>query len=481
MSPAARGFAPRSLLRLVLVAFTLVLLPLILLVIQNGRSLERVILSAQAGVESAVVDTRRATDMNDLALEMERAIRRYAVLEQPEIRQSYLRLLELYRIELEKLLMSIDGGDLGASLQHQLIYLVDLAQASNDDIRERVVIFNSFSSTTLALDKLTRLQIDERIQQERAHVSVVRQQLWWLSGALGGASLLLALLFTYLIIRPVRQLEKRILNLGAGVEPETKPIRGPAELVELGDKLQWLHGRLRELEAQKLQFLRHLSHELKTPLASLREGADLLLEQVTGPLTHEQEEICELLVLNSFRLQELIEQLLDYNRIQQVRVYEEPVVVQPLLEQSLAAHRLTIENKQLRVSVALADACPLADSHRLKLVLDNLISNAVNYADVEGELQIKSWLRQGANEYVLTVANTGQSIPEQDKDRIFEPFVQGNQVRKGVLKGSGIGLSIAREAALSMGGHLILDTKMTALVCFELSLPNHKDKGISHE
>lgn len=122
MAPAARGFAPRSLLRLVLVAFTLVLLPLILLVIQNGRSLERVILSAQAGVESAVVDTRRATDMNDLALEMERAIRRYAVLESPEIRQSYLRLLELYRIELEELLVSINGGDLGVSLQHQLLY-----------------------------------------------------------------------------------------------------------------------------------------------------------------------------------------------------------------------------------------------------------------------------------------------------------------------------------------------------------------------
>lgn len=477
MSYAVRGFAPRSLLRLVLVAFTLVLLPLILLVIQNGRSLERVILSAQAGTENAVVDTRRATDMNDLALEMERAIRRYVVLENPEIRQSYLRLLGRYRLELEQLLQSIEGGALGISLQHQLVYLVDLAQASNEQIRERAVIFNSFNSATLALDKLTRAQIDQRLQQERDHVGVVRQQLWLLSGALGGASLLLALLFTYLIIRPVRQLEKRILNLGAGVEPEAKPIRGPAELVELGDKLQWLHLRLRELEAQKLQFLRHLSHELKTPLASLREGADLLLEQVTGPLTAEQEEICELLVHNSFRLQELIEQLLDYNRIQQVQVYKEPVAVRPLLEQSLAAHKLTIENKALQVQVTFTDACPLADAHRLKLVLDNLVSNAVNYADEHGVLKIQAQLDSQQQMYVLTVANTGEAIPARDKERIFEPFVQGSQVRKGVLKGSGIGLSIAREAAISMGGQLILDTNMTELVCFKLSLPNHNDKG----
>ncbi|MGO1247933.1 MAG: sensor histidine kinase [Oceanisphaera sp.] len=479
MSSATKGFAPRSLLRLVLVAFTVVLLPLILLVIQNGRSLERVILLAQDGIESAVVDTRRASDMNDLALEMERAIRRYVVLENPELRDSYLRLLARYRLELEQLLMGIDGGVLGESLQHQLVYLVDLAQANNEQIRERVVIFNAFSSTTLALDKLTRGQIDERIQQEREHVIVMRQQLWVLSAALGGASLLLALLFTYLIIRPVRQLEQRILNLGAGVYPEQVPIRGPAELVALGDKLHWLHTRLCELEAQKLQFLRHLSHELKTPLASLREGADLLIEQVTGPLNTDQQEVCELLVHNSFRLQELIEQLLDYNRIQQVQVHEEPVAVAPLLEQSLDAHRLTIDNKSLQVSVDLINVCPFADSHRLKLVLDNLVSNAVNYADVAGVLDINATL--SGQDYILTVANTGQPIPEQDRDRIFEPFVQGTQVRKGVLKGSGIGLSIAREAAENMGGQLVLNTNVTDLVCFELRLPHDNNTGIKDE
>ncbi|MBO1519224.1 sensor histidine kinase [Oceanisphaera pacifica] len=479
MSNATRGFAPRSLLRLVLVAFTVVLLPLTLLVIQNGRSLERVILLAQDGVESAVVDTRRASDMNDLALEMERAIRRYAVLENPMLRESYLRLLERYRLELEQLLLRIDGGDLGESLQHQLVYLADLAQANNEQIRERVVIFNAFNSTTLALDALTRAQIDDRIQQEREHVIVMRQQLWMLSAALGGASLLLALLFTYLIIRPVRQLEKRILNLGAGVYPEQVPIRGPAELVALGDKLHWLHLRLCELEAQKLQFLRHLSHELKTPLASLREGADLLMEQVTGPLNTDQQEVCELLVHNSFRLQELIEQLLDYNRIQQVQVNEEPVAVEPLLEQSLAAHRLTIDNKALQVSVELVEACPLADSHRLKLVLDNLISNAVNYADVAGVLQVNAKLSE--QDYILTVANSGQPIPEQEQMRIFEPFVQGSQVRKGVLKGSGIGLSIAREAAENMGGKLILNTQVTDLVCFELHLPHNNNTGTKDE
>ncbi|WP_198650127.1 sensor histidine kinase [Zobellella maritima] len=467
-----RGLAPRSLLQLVLMAFLLVLLPLILLVYQNSRSLEQVIGLAQDGIEGAVRDTRRASDMNDLALDMERTIRRYAVLEDPELRLSYLRLLERYRSALDGQLVAVDAGTLTTSLPRLLIELVDLAQADGAQIRQRAAIFDQFNALTLQLDQLTREQVDVRIQQVRQHVLQLRRQLWWLSTALGGASLLLVLLFTYLIIRPVRQLERCILSLGAGIEPDDRPIRGPAELVALGERLQWLHLRLRELEAQKLQFLRHLSHELKTPLASLREGADLLLERVTGPLTPEQEEICDLLVHNSFRLQGLIEQLLDYNRVQQVQVFKQRVDVRPLLEQSLNAHRLTIEGKGMQVQLEVEDAEPIADAHRLKLVLDNLISNAVNYGDRGGLIQIRAV--QAGDSYTLSVANSGQPIPEQDKARIFEPFVQGSQERKGVLKGSGIGLSIAREAAISMAGTLRLNDD-SGLVCFELNLPASTD------
>lgn len=474
MSRAVRGLAPRSLLQLVLIAFLLVLLPLILLVYQNSRSLEQVIGLAQDGIEGAVRDTRRASDMNDLALEMERTIRRYAVLEDPELRLSYLRLLERYRSALDGQLVAVDAGELTKTIPNLLIDLVDLAQANGAQIRQRAAIFDEFNVLTLQLDQLTREQVDVRIQQVRQHVLQLRRQLWWLSTALGGASLLLVLLFTYLIIRPVRQLERRILSLGAGIEPDERPIRGPAELVTLGERLQWLHLRLRELEAQKLQFLRHLSHELKTPLASLREGADLLLERVTGPLTPEQTEICELLVHNSFRLQGLIEQLLDYNRVQQVQVFKQKVDVRPLLEQSLNAHRLTIENKGMQVQLEVDESEPIADAHRLKLVLDNLISNAVNYGDQGGIIRIRSI--QDDDWYCLSVANSGQPIPEQDRERIFEPFVQGSQERKGVLKGSGIGLSIAREAAISMTGQLSLNDYDNGLVCFELSLPVSTDK-----
>ncbi len=94
----------------------------------------------------------------------------------------------------------------------------------------------------------------------------------------------------------------------------------------LGERIVWLHDKLKELELQKYQFLRHVSHELKTPLAVLREGTDLLCEQLVGPLTPDQLEICQMLDENSRRLQTLIERLLDFNRLSQQEAFElEPV------------------------------------------------------------------------------------------------------------------------------------------------------------
>ncbi len=88
---------------------------------------------------------------------------------------------------------------------------------------------------------------------------------------------------------------------------------------------------------------------------------------------------------------------------------------------------------------------------RLRLILDNLFSNAVSYGASGGNI----WIRAGQDEQIswLEVANEGPKIPVADRQRIFEPFEQGSTVRQGLLKGSGMGLSIARESANSLGGN----------------------------
>ena len=276
-------------------------------------------------------------------------------------------------------------------------------------------------------------------------------------------------IFTYLIIHPVRQIESRILSLGAGVEPDPRPVDGPAELVLLGERLLWLYDKLKELEQQKYQFLRHVSHELKTPLAVLREGSDLLCEQLVGPLTPDQLEICQMLDENSRRLQTLIERLLDFNRLSQQEAFErEPVPLLPMLSELAIEYRLALESKQIRVHLPTGPVTLWAEPYRLRLILDNLFSNAVSYGTSGGNI----WIRAGQDEQIswLEVANEGPEIPAADQQRIFEPFEQGSAVRQGLLKGSGMGLSIARESAHSLGGELILVNDEQADVCFRLTL-----------
>jgi len=105
----------------------------------------------------------------------------------------------------------------------------------------------------------------------------------------------------------------------------------------------------------------------------------------------------------------------------------------------------------------------------LMSVLDNLYSNAVHYGAESGTIYIRSYAY--GSTLRIEVANTGTPIPEAEQDMIFEPFFQGSHQRKGAVKGSGLGLSIARDCIRRMRGELHLVTESQSDVCFRIELP----------
>ncbi|HYM28768.1 MAG TPA: histidine kinase dimerization/phospho-acceptor domain-containing protein, partial [Steroidobacteraceae bacterium] len=123
-----------------------------------------------------------------------------------------------------------------------------------------------------------------------------------------------ALALTRLIARPIAEIDLAIRQLGDADFERPIRVHGPDDLQSLGERLEWLRRRLIELEAQKNRFLRHLSHDLKTPLAALREGTELLNDQVAGPLAPPQQQVVAIMRDNSVKLQRLIEELLGYQR-----------------------------------------------------------------------------------------------------------------------------------------------------------------------
>ena len=109
--------------------------------------------------------------------------------------------------------------------------------------------------------------------------------------------------------------------------------------------------------------------------------------------------------------------------------------------------------------------------YKLRTTLDNLLSNAITYTPDGGSVDI-TWYTENAN-LVIDVANSGAPIPTQDAERVFEPFFQSTAQRTGPLKGSGIGLSVARECIEAQGGSLSLAPNNALPVCFRLICPAH--------
>ncbi len=470
-SQVSRRWRPRSLLQLVLLAFLVVMLPIAVLMFQAGQALSELSYLADISARQAVEQTRRARALSNLALEMERSARQYAVIEQPGLMEIYASKVEEYAALLEAQQRLLPDNDEIAALSDQIESLAMLTTMTAEEVSENLEGFTSFGEKTSAVREATNLQIDNRIESISAQAEEVQQRLWLQTAALVSASLALMLLFTWLIIRPIRQIERRILTLGSGMEPASSHlIQGPAELVNLGERLDWLSVRLSELEAQKQQFLRHMSHELKTPLASVREGTSLLSDGIVGELTPRQLEIIELIDSSGLELQRLIEQLLDYNLLQHNQTADnECFNVASLIQEVLGKHQLALSNKGMQINASRTPIEWMADRDRTARVLDNLISNAIAYGEDGGQLEIRT--SQHGPTLTIDVANSGVPIDSADRDKLFEAFYQGRARRKGPIKGSGIGLSVAADCARAQQGQLTLVDDDTLAVCFRLTLP----------
>jgi two-component system sensor histidine kinase GlrK len=201
----------------------------------------------------------------------------------------------------------------------------------------------------------------------------------------------------------------------------------------------------------------------------MREGTALLADEVVGTLTPDQQEVVSILDQSSRHLQRLIEQLLDYNRkLSEAPVAMGEVQLEPLINGIVSSHSLTARAKMMQTEVTLPIAACRADATLLARAIDNLYSNAIHYGGESGTIWIRS--RQQGRKVLIEVANTGSTIPEGERKMIFEPFFQGNQQRKGAVKGSGLGLSIARDCIHRLQGDLQLVNSEAEEVCFRIEL-----------
>ncbi len=461
---------PRSLRQLVLMAFVLVLLPLLVLAWQAWESLSALSEQAADTNRNTFTDVRRSEAMARTAVELERSYRQYCVLDDASLSRLYQTQYTRYSQMLSSHSASLPELPAFQTLQATLPLLTPLKCDNGNPITPAAEALDRFSATNAQMVQDTREVVFSRGLQLQREIADRGQFFGWQALILFIISLALMTLFTGMIIGPVKRIERMINRLGEGRELGNSVIfRGPRELRSLGQRIVWLSERLAWLESQRHEFLRHLSHELKTPLASLREGTELLADEVAGSLNADQKEVVTILDSSSRHLQRLIEQLLDYNRkLADGPIQLEPVSVAAIVEGVVNAHALSARTKLMQTVVNLEVSHCLAEPTLLMRVIDNLYSNAVNYGSESGTIWLRS--QHQGDRIWIEVANSGTPIPPEEQAMIFEPFFQGSQQRKGPVKGSGLGLSIAKDCLRRMHGDLTLVPCEQADVCFRIEL-----------
>ncbi|MEH6357484.1 MAG: HAMP domain-containing sensor histidine kinase [Pseudomonadales bacterium] len=471
---------PRSILQLMLFGLITVVAPLCVAIFYTVQTLDELARQNQSVNQQTISLTRSSQVFESSLLDLERRAGQYVALGDNDLLDLFVHereqlLITLRQIESTLVGVQSDAGSSMRSTQQQLYDTLQSVPDSGADLAKALSSFEQLADGSAAFRDLVQSYVDQQLDELGMHAEDIQQSLMLMVALLAVLTFAFSLLLIYWINTPIKQLERQIRQLGRGDMSQEIRISGPSEIQLLGTQLEWLRTRLDELEKEKLQFLRHMSHELKTPLASLREGADLLAEGVAGELLGKQQEVVDIIQANSRELQRLIENLLDYNQmIHSQHLLREPLALQDLWQELIAAHQMTIERKGLQVSLdGDIEQWPV-DEKKFTAVLDNLMSNAVNYSPLQGRINIH-WRVEHDN-LMMEVANSGETISDVDKDKIFDPFYQGSNSRHGPIKGSGIGLSVARECMQAHGGSLSLVEHPVLAVCFHLECPGLEKK-----
>ena len=453
-----RFYYPRSFLKLLFVGFTLIALPLMFALINNAISIDQLSNRSQKAVYQAVQATQSSRQLTELLTAMERSAHQMLILGDRS-------LLDTYESNRKQFLET--AGEFAT-----LPFDREQMQALGEIVRGEAEIFQSLSDPAAkqpqlqqALQGFDRLAfdaqaitarsnelIDREVETMRDTARQARHITLWQLLALIPVVVFLMIGFTIVIARPIRQIDGAIRRLGGGDFNAPVEVTGPEDLQYLGERLEWMRRRLHELEQQKNRFLRHMSHELKTPLTALREGAELLSDEVVGKLTPEQREIAEILRHNSIELQKLIEDLLSYGASQfhKPSLEMQDVNIRHVVHRVLDDQKLAMRAKNLKTDVAAADIVLPADFEKLRVMLDNLLSNAIKYSPPGGAVRIAA--RRQHDRIEIEVSDSGPGISPEDRVRVFEPFYRGGHAADTLVKGTGIGLSVVREYAQLHGG-----------------------------
>ncbi len=238
-----------------------------------------------------------------------------------------------------------------------------------------------------------------------------------------------------------------------------------------GGLLLWQAWRNSREARQKTGFVSNVSHELKTPLTTIRMYAEMISEQTN--LDERTGNYLQVIVKESQRLTRLVNNVLDFSRLEQgEKAYQKiPLDLLDLLQQLLKQQQLRFSEVGMQLQLQLPESPVLISSDRdaLEQIILNLLDNAIKYAAEGKQLQIQ--LQYLDANWQLSCCDRGPGIATDQLTKVFEKFHRIDDRLNAPQQGTGLGLSIARQLALGLGGDLSCENRQTGGACFTLTLP----------
>jgi two-component system, NtrC family, sensor histidine kinase GlrK len=445
-----RWLLPKSLNGFLLLGLIVLAGPLLLALLNATVQMRQLADSSQRLVADGVQTTRLSQDLYAQIALLERSARLYQVLGDATV----LAAFRDHDQRLSTIVVSLIGQLHSADAKAQLSRLVDKqaeiralvlnAKTPAKESSELAAAFVRLGDLAYGASGLSNQQIDTDVAALQRETDKARSELFLESSLLLPLVVIVVLLFALRLSRPLRQIDRAIGELGRGNFSHDITVSGPVDLERLGHQLEWLRNRLLELAQERNRFLRHMSHELKTPLANIREGTELLMDGAVGELSTAQREVTDILRDNGIKLQRLIENLLGFSAWQSnsTGLDVSEFRLRPVVRQVLENQQLTLVSQRVRLDVHIEDLTLAADRGKIRLILENLLSNAIKYSPRGGVISLRA-MAEG-QQLILEVADSGPGVPPEERARIFEAFYTG-RAPSGRVPGTGIGLSVVNE------------------------------------
>lgn len=473
---------PRSLNGLILVGFGLVALPLLLAVIWALVNLQSVAEQSETLVDTGAQTAEDNRILNQLLTTLKRSTQQYLVLENAEVLQLVqqdLRALQNQIAEMAPPIQKANSTMLAASINEEALEIVRTLADPNADRDRKATAIGRFAFLEDRVERLSNAltaQVDSELMALQETARNAQRVTAWQVALLVPGTIVLVMFFIFLVARPIRQIDGAIGQLGESGFSKPIEIKGPTDLQRLGRQLEWLRVRLLELAQEKNKFLRHMSHELKTPLANIREGTELLLDGSVGELENPQREVTDILRMNGLKLQQLIENLLSFAAWQtksEVLTQSEFEIRKQVISVA-RAQRLALKAANIQLKLEVDDVIVNADQEKIRTVLDNLLSNAIKFTPRGGVITIRA--HREPTSFVIEFGDTGPGIPDDESSRIFEAFFQGRREQGGQVGGTGIGLSVVLECIQAHDGSVeLVDSDEFPGAHFRIHIPQQRE------